>query len=192
MRIDINQKRIAIGDKYRIFLDKIPTYKASTKLFRLMAVIEISKAESSDLILTIKRQWSWFKAKYQIESGNETAEFSTVSIWKLHYRCQFKNQFYDIYGHKGRKFSIFKNDRQVAYIDKEAVTWFEGDNYVIFADDDANKELLMAFCLIIDNYTSKNHQKNTVTYDFGNIGWNLKKFDADWRPKRESSAFVGY
>jgi len=72
---------------------------------------------------------------------------------------------------------------QVAWWDKEAVTWFEGDNYHIDADDDIDRELIISFCIIIDDFTSKSHEDNTVTYDIGNFGLWAKKFDASWRPK---------
>ena len=40
MRIDINQKRISIGDKYKIFMDQKETYSASSELFKLLSVID--------------------------------------------------------------------------------------------------------------------------------------------------------
>jgi hypothetical protein len=59
---------------------------------------------------------------------------------------------YDIYGHRGRKYSIYKNDQQVAWWDKEAVGWFAGDNYKIFANANSDPELLISFCLVIGNF----------------------------------------
>jgi hypothetical protein len=37
------------------------------------------------------------------------------------------------------------------------------------ANNDSNVELIIAFCLIIDNYKSKEHKGNTVTFDIGNL-----------------------
>jgi hypothetical protein len=51
---------------------------------------------------------------------------------------------YEIFGHKGRKYSILKN-KQVAYWNKNCVTWFDGDNYRIVADNDCDFELIISF-----------------------------------------------
>ena len=37
MRIDINQKKISIGDKYQIFIDGQQRYSGAKKLFRMLA-----------------------------------------------------------------------------------------------------------------------------------------------------------
>ena len=80
-----------------------------------------------------------------------------------------------------RFYSIFKNKTQIGWWNKEAVTWFEGDNYSIIANDDVDCDLIISFCLIMDNYASKNHDE-TVTIDLGNIGFMTKKFDPNWQP----------
>ena len=56
MRIDINQKKIAIGDKYEIFIDGKLAYKASNELFRLLSVINLFKIDDSRARLTINKQ----------------------------------------------------------------------------------------------------------------------------------------
>jgi hypothetical protein len=86
-------------------------------------------------------------------------------------------------GHIGRKYSVYKNELQVAWWDKEAVSWFDGDNYKILADIDCDLDLIISFCLIVDNFSSNENDGNTVTYDFGNIGFQAKKFDENWQPK---------
>ena len=50
-------------------------------------------------------------------------------------------------------------------------------------NQDCYKELIIAFCLIIDNYRHRNDDGATFTYDFGNIGGEMKKFDNSWSPK---------
>jgi hypothetical protein len=88
---------------------------------------------------------------------------------------------YDLYGHRGRKYSIYKNDIQVAWWDKNAVSWFSGDNYKITADKDCDVALIIFFCLIIDNFSY--HKKSIFNYSFGNIGFQAKMFDPAWQPK---------
>ena len=184
MEIDINQKKISFGDKYQIFTDGQQTHYAARKLFNLLPVVNLFENKYEVPRMTIKRRFSWFKAAYDIiQWDSNIMEFRTVSYWKQHYNCLVGMDSYDIYGHRGRKYSIYKNDVQVAWWDKEAVTWFAGDNYKIIADKDCNVNLLVSFCLIIDNFKSDNHDGNTVNVDLGNIGFQTKKFDVNWNPK---------
>lgn len=183
MEIDINQKKIAVGDKYKIFIDGQQTYTAATELFRLLAVIHLMDATGAHR-LTINRRFAWFKASYDIIL-NEGAdlEFRTKSFWKRHFQCQYRSDVFDIYSHRGRKYSVFKNNNQIAWWNKQAVTWFEGDNYKIITDRDSNVELVIAFCLIIDNHSSNDKGNNSMTIDFGNIGPQARAFDKTWQPK---------
>ena len=183
MEIDINQHKISIGDKYKIFTDGQLTYTAARALFNLLPVVNLFILNEGRARMTIRKRLSWFIAKYDIERwDNIILKFRTISFWKLSYRCQCGNDTYNVYGHTGRKYSVFKNDIQVAYWTKETVSWFAGDNYKIVADNDCDKDLLISFCLIVDNFRSDDHDSNTVNIDFGNIGLFAKKFDFNWQP----------
>ena len=46
MEIDINQKPISLGDKYKIFIDGIQTYAASSSLIKLLAEINLFERNS--------------------------------------------------------------------------------------------------------------------------------------------------
>ena len=82
--------------------------------------------------MTIRKRFSFFKAMYDITRwDNNVLEFRTISFWRSQYQCQVGKDMYGIYGHRGRKYSIYKNDQQVAWWDKEAVSWFAGDNQVL-------------------------------------------------------------
>jgi uncharacterized protein YxjI len=184
MEIDINQKKISIGDKYQIFIDGQQTHFASRKLWRLMPEINLFEIGDDTPEITINRRLSWFRARYDITRGTNTVlQFRTKSFWKHHYQCQSAADNYDIYGHRGRKYSIYKNDVQVAWWDKKAVTWFAGDNYKITADKDCDVDLIISFCLVVDNFSSDDHGDKAVTYNVGNIGFQAKKFDQNWFPK---------
>jgi formate-dependent phosphoribosylglycinamide formyltransferase (GAR transformylase) len=85
-----------------------------------------------------------------------------------------------VIGHRGRKYSIFKNKKQIAFWQQEAITWLSGDNYRILANNDCNFELIIAFCLILDNANGGGN--NIFTINIGHIGKEIKKFDQKWRP----------
>ena len=152
MQIDINQKKISIGDKYKIFTDGSQTHTASRVLFRFLPEVRLFNNDGDRARMTIRKKLTWVKPKYEITRWNNSVLFfKTISFWKRWYQCNCDGDIYDIYGHRRRKYSIYKNGIQVAWWDKKAVTWFAGDNYTIIANRDANAELLMTFCLIIDN-----------------------------------------
>ena len=188
MEIDINQKKISIGDKYKIFVDGQQTHTASRKLFRWLTEIHLSKIGSNNPKYVIKRRWALSKLEFDLRNWNNNVfEFRTKNFWKLHFYCRVGHDYYEIFGHRGRKYSIYKNNVQIAYWDKEAVTLYKGDNYKIIADDDSDYELLISFCLIIDNKSSNNGDNNNAlfskTIDFGNIGPEAKEFNTMWKPK---------
>jgi len=185
MEIDINQKKISIGDKYKIFIDGKQKYHAANKLFRFMAEMELIETESLVSKIKIKRRFAWLKIAYDFTRTDDIIrEFRTISFWKRHYQCVDGNKFYDIYGHKGRKYSIYRNDKQIAFWDKKAVSWFNGDNYKIIADQDADAEILIAFCLIIDNSRSNHKGNDAMKWDIGYFGPQAKVFDTEWRESR--------
>jgi uncharacterized protein YxjI len=182
MIININQKKISVGDKYQIFIDREPTHRAASKIFRWFPEIDLYENVSEQPVLTINRKFSFFLAKFNITlPDGSTMAFRTESFWKGHYRCDNGGDSYDIYRHNGRKCSVYCNNRQIAWWDKKAVTWFNGDNYTIVADRHCNRNLVIAFCLILDNYSSEGN-KNTVNIDVGRIGPQAKRFDKDWTP----------
>ena len=184
MEIDINQQKISVGDRYQIFTNAKPTHTAERELFKLRPIIRLFENGSSTVHMTITKRFAWLKAKYDIQRrDNNILEFRTVSFLKSQYTCPAGNDDYDIYGHRGRKYSIYKNDSQVAWWDKRAVSWFAGDNYKIIADDDCDASLIISFCLIVDNFSSNDHNGTALTINLGNIGFGAKKFDKDWQPK---------
>ncbi|TAJ12520.1 hypothetical protein DMA11_12660 [Marinilabiliaceae bacterium JC017] len=187
MRIDINQKKMAIGDKFSVVHNQQTTLKAASKIFRILSEIEVFRADNEKKLASIKKKFAFFKARYHVEIENQAPIlFNTESYWKNHFRCINGTDTYDIYGHRGRKFSIFKNDQQVAWFTKEAVTFFEGDNYMMMANDDADQFLMVCFVLIVDNYRSKKRNNNAINIDLGNV-FQARPFDKNWLPQEETA-----
>ncbi len=183
MEIDINQKKISIGDKYQVFVDGQQTHRASAKIFRIFAEINLFETTNDFPVMTIKRKFSFFKARFDITRKNGgLVALRTISFWRSHFQCNNGPDLYDIYGHRGRKYSVYKNDRQIAWWDKQAVSWFNGDNYKIIANKNCDKELVISLCLAIDNYASNDNEKKALNFDIGKIGPQARKFDPSWQP----------
>ena len=185
MEININQKKISIGDKYQIFIDGTETNRAAAKIFKLFAEINLFDINSDFPLITIKRKFSFFKAKFDISKKEDIPyQFVTKSIWKGHFQCVCGADLYDIYSHRSRKHSIYKNDRQVAWWDQKAVTWFAGDNYTMIADKDCDKLLLISFCLAVDNYSNNDKKKGAINFNPGRLlAPQARAFDPNWMPK---------
>lgn len=184
MEIDIHQKKISFCDEYQIYVDGQPMYFAASKPFRWLTKMNLFANGVERARYTLFQKWDFLNASFNLVrwDGN-ILRFRTQSFWKNHYTCQVGADLYDIYGHTGRKHSIFKSDIQVGWWDKDAVSWFDGDNYKIIADNDSDYELIITFCLILDSTYSNNSKRSTVTIDFGNIGFQARKFDTTWQPK---------
>lgn len=183
MRIDINQKKITVGSQYKIFLNKKESYYAETQLLSFLPVLNLYPHDSFILRMRMSKLFSWFKPKYKIYFPNEDKiVFKSESLFKDVYSCTHQSDNYKIYGHKGRNFSIFKNEEQIASWKKEAISWFAGDNYTIWVNNDAYHELIISFCLIIDSIERKKNKGNILSYDFGNF-IEARKTNPNWRPE---------
>lgn len=183
MEININQQKIAIGNKYKVFIDGSEKYKASTKLFTFFAEINLQELHTETVKISMKRKWDWFKYSYDItDVRQQVYEFRTISLWKRHYVCMVGADKYEVFGHKGRKHSIYKNNEMIAYYEIGKVSWFDGDNYKLIANNNADVELIMSFCLCLDNATEQGKQ-SSMTWNIGWFGPQVKEFDPTWFPK---------
>ena len=181
MEIYINQQKFSFGDKYEIFTDGQFTHNATKKVFQIFPEIELFDAGGQRRML-ISKLHSWIDLKYDLTRwDNNLIEFRTRSAWRNHFQCQAGNQFYELFGHKGRKYSIFRNDVQVGWWTKNAVTYFDGDQYTITCDNDADVDMMISLCLIIDNAKAPGGN-NVINVDLGNL-LQARKFDEGWQPK---------
>ncbi len=183
MRIDVIQKRMAIGNKYSVSVNGTECYLAKSKVLRFLYEATLHDAQERTVV-TIKKRFSILRARYnlQLQEGR-TFRFRQESLFKPVYTCTNGVESYEIYGHRGRKFSIFLRGRQVAALEKNQVVILEGDEFLLEADDGLSPELLCGMVLIIDNihYSRSNH--NTVSIDFGNL-LQARTCNENWKPRR--------
>lgn len=183
MELDINQRKIALGHKYDVYKSGVPVRYAHSKLMRFLSRIEMSDVESGRVLLTIAKRFS-FLISYDIEFPNgERALLRTVSVWRGHYQCAYNRSIYDIYSHHKRKHSVYRNGSQVAWWEQAPVSWYNGDNYRITADDDCEQDVITAFCLIMDDATTQRENGSTLTFHVGHIGPEARPFNPMWTPR---------
>lgn len=183
MEIAIQQKRFSLESKYIVFIDGIEKYTATSKLFKWFSEINFESNDTHLLKYTIKRKWAWFKFSYDITNDKHVVfEFMTLSFWKRHYQCIVGNDNYEVFGHKGRKYSIYKNSQMIAHWELNKITWFEGDKYNIIANNNVDVEILSCLCIILDNANSDN-KRSAMEWNIGWLGPEVKPFDETWFPK---------
>jgi uncharacterized protein YxjI len=154
MEINIKQKAISFGDRYKVFIGDRQAYAASLKVWRWRPELEI-KDDREKVIMTIKKKVTFFTVVYQLFRGeHQVFTFERTSFWKRRYRCVVSKDVYDINRLGWRSYEIYKNNVQVGAW-KQAITFLAGDTYTITADDSSDPLLLIAFCLIIDNIKAR-------------------------------------
>lgn len=186
MIIDIYQKKLSLGDKYKVFINHVLTYVVSKQPLQLKPEILVMDTDNNMLKIRIVKCLQWIKAKYVISfSESQVYSFKTVSYFRSHFQCITKDAVYDIYRHRGRKCSIYKDHDQIAWWQKDLITWLEGDTYRITSNENADIDLLISFCLILDNYTSGNKGEDVLTINLGYMGLQAKRFNKEWVPNRQ-------
>ncbi len=182
MKISIKQQKISFGSQYNIFLEKNEKYYAETDMFS-RKIIHLYPKENLIERINIYKSFYFFTPDYKIElSDGNRIKFKTMSIWRTHFQCILENDIYELFSHKERKLSIYKNGIQIGLCKKEIVTILAGDNYNLILDFDADFELLISFILILDNMNSRNGG-NLFTIDLGMIFKEYRKLDSNWKPK---------
>ncbi len=179
--IQISQKKIAIGDKYTISLNGNQVLKASRRLLKIFPLVEVMPLQGGNPVFTVERRMSWLKPAYVFTFGQNQYELTTVSWWKRHYQVHLGKDIFDIYGHRGRKVSVFLNNKQVAWFDSAAVTFFAGDEYNIHADGSVSVDWMIAIALFWDSWYNRSGNKSMINIKFGAI-IQKQPFDKSWIP----------
>ena len=186
MDIRIQKSLSTIGFDYVIFAGNEKLFTAISETLGAFTSITFQENNSPQSILKIKKKWISFKPKYYIKiSKKEKFQFSTVSTLKRHYQFVDKQDIYDIYGHKkSKKFSVYKNDNQIAWWDIKSVKWEGADNFNLILDKDCKKSLIIIFCLIIDDILNREIMSSTGDLNLQRIlSDEVKEFNNNWRPK---------
>lgn len=180
MRIEIKQHVISIGSQYKIYLDHKEQFYAETDFFS-KSIINVYELNSIEKRLIIYKSLYFTYPKYKIElPSGERYKFRTKNFWKTQFQFIKDGDVYDLYCHKERKVSIYKNDIQIAYWEKEAMSYLAGDYYEIISDKNCSHDLIISFCLILDNILSKGGFIFNI--DFGILFHEVKKFNMNWKP----------
>jgi hypothetical protein len=178
--VDVNQQKISIGDKYTIAINGQPHYKAKASLWKLFPKIDLMPLQGDQVYMSIEQGWGFMKPNVTFTIGTEQYKLETISWWKSRFAVSVRDKRFEIVGHRGRKVSIFQNEKQIAWFEDAAVTFFNGDNYHCTANADAPVEWLIAAILFWDIQFNR-EQKSAINFKFGNI-LQSQPFDKNWQP----------
>jgi hypothetical protein len=154
-------------------------YATETKGF---FVKKIALFRSSDKQLILECSVKAIPPRFKIIFPDKTETlFKPETLQALNYIFIKDGTRYDVYQHKDRKHSVFCNNVQIAYFDKDEISKFGADSYTIEADNDADKEILLGFLLIL-HLLNGSDKRAIYSKDIGNI-WEKKAFDPTWTPK---------
>jgi hypothetical protein len=135
-------------------------------------------------LMKVEKKAKWFKTNYSIDMPNsEVINVKSFGGLKINYECNYKNQNYFMYGHKGLKTSIFFDKTQIGYIEKCKKSYSGKTVFDIVTNDDVNPLFICSLSLIIyDDNFSVSDETNDINFDFGNIGPEEFKFNENWKP----------
>lgn len=180
--IQISQKKISIGDKYTIKVNGQPVLKGARRLFKLFPLLEVLPPQGGPPVFTIEqRGFVFLSPAFVFTFGQNTYELTTVSWFKRHYQIHMGRDVFDIYGHRGRKVSIFLNGKQVAWFQSAAVTFFAGDEYNVHTDSQVSVDWIIAITLFWDMWHNRSGNKGMINVRFGAL-FQAQPFDKNWIP----------
>lgn len=108
-----------------------------------------------------------------------SSEMVYNGFFKSFYTLKTNTDIYDIYPHRGRKTSIYKNNKQIAYYEKRLFNRFNKKGITLVSDSNADLDVLFSIIATID--FDVEDDAYTATIDLGNI-LQSRKFDKEWKP----------
>jgi hypothetical protein len=181
MEITIEQRIWAIGAKFDI---ETPagSYSASKNFFSVLTGFQISDPQDQ-IIAQLRSSFSFFRPQFTITlADGRNYLLANQSFLTGTYTCEGNNEKYVIYSHRGRQFSVFKNEQQIAAFAHQAVTMFNGNVIDIRADDNVDIGLLVSIVLCIEAPQDQNNGQQGVSFDIGKIGPEERPLDPSWQP----------
>ena len=186
MRLILNQA----GFNFRIFDSKDThaiLYSAEIFTNRKQELLKVFNADDM-LVATIRQtnykrlQWDW-NCVYEISllDSKETYIVTCIKFAKRHWTATSNNnKILDYYGHNGHKKSIFREEKQIALIDKTFFNFFNRNTLYIDLNNNENSLLILTFALVFE--LDVDTDKQAITFDLGAYG-QARKWDENWRPK---------
>ena len=89
---------------------------------------------------------------------------------------------YRLYEHKGLKWSIFQDDRQIAAFRRNRVKIGGYDRYEVRMNDDGDLLVVLSMVITTDDSGEAQEARTILIIEWGNPGWEARPFDEKWVP----------
>lgn len=171
------------GNNIYVKQNNIVLYSGEREMNNNEAYFSLKNKENK-AVITVNQYKGFLKSTYDIityKNIRKSLDLIPKSMLKGTWIIDDDTDKYDIISHRGTKMSIFKNDKQIANVVEKVVNLFNTKTMVLNYNKTENTELLIGIALAIygDFYHSPGA---TLTFNFGHIGPELKKFDDNWYP----------
>ena len=153
MDVLIQEKSFSFGVQYTI---NTPTsmMHANKKILSLLTHIDLFSASGS-LLATISGE-SLFRSIYSVKlTDGKSYTYHCEKLWNAVFVCEGEGETYHLYTHKGLRYSIFKDDTQIASLQKEPVVIGDGNEYDLRLNPDANLVLLTSMVLALNSVNGR-------------------------------------
>jgi uncharacterized protein YxjI len=181
--ISIQERKFSFTSEYDISAPGT-SYYAKKAYFSFNDRLQLQSSEGR-ILAKIRGYFSPFRNKhdFNIVEDGRSYRFWCEKIWKQTYVCEGNGEPFHLYEHKGLKYSIFQNDRQIAAFVKNRIVFGNGNKYEIRMDSDADLIVVLCMVLAINSSEEDNNNGTSVTIDLGNVGPEDRPFDASWEPR---------
>lgn len=180
MNLTIRERKLSFASEYDITGSAF-RYYARKSIFSFFDKLKL-QTESSQVAARIRGHFSPFRSKHDfLFSDGRVYKFHCEKILKRVYACEGNDGCYRLYGHRGLRYSIFYQERQIASIAKNRLVIGKGNQYEIRMD--SNADVLIVLCLMLAvNCAEYDNDREAVSVDYGSIGPEEKPFDRFWTP----------
>ena len=188
MKIQILEKPLNIEDKYLVAINgrKKFVVEGYSGFFTQITISSLEYGQSLSVfrkILSITPSYNIYVNNERISDRKAPLKFRTGSFLFNRYYCNWDNDKYEIFIHKKLKYSIFKNNVQIAGIREDLWNMVGQDSFTLECNSDCIPELIIAFTIIIDHiYTQKiSFLGGLLTGSIG-VMFQAKMYDETWQP----------
>ena len=181
MEITINKQTISLGEIYNINVNGQLTFTASRGAFKLG--IKLYNLNDQSPLVTIQPVLlTWLPQYNYIFNDDSNGIFEVIrTAFVFDAEAVIKKSNFEINEHRGRKFTIYKNGKQIAWWKTKMVTFFVGDNATMLADDDCDLNEVLTILLTVEHLKTRK-ERQWININFGRL-FQSKKFDETWQPK---------
>ncbi len=180
MNVQIQERIFSLRAEYDIVSDS-GNFFGQKAIFSLGTHIEIRDLAGTTVV-TIQTN-SLFNIGYSITfADGRIFDFHLQKFWTSLYRCEGPSEPPLTWvQHRGLRWSVLKNDRQVAALTKNAWVVGSGNEYQIAMNHDADMLLIVAMTLAINTASHDDNNDSSITFDFGSLLQD-RPYDESWRP----------